>query len=129
MRELLLRAEDRPASPLSVVRAAEFVVAIEADESRGGTRDRGRTSAVTIRLASAINVDWLFDSCFDAIRETEEVSWNPALQRVEVVRRMFYDQLLLDERALSDAKGDESSRVLAKAAAEAGIEEFASAVK
>jgi ATP-dependent helicase HrpB len=112
-------------STSSVVRGAEFLVAVEADDARGGTRDRSRTSAVTIRLASAIKVDWLFDYFFDAIRETEEANWNPALERVEVVRRMFYDQLILDERALSDAKGDESSRVLAKAVAEAGIEEFA----
>jgi ATP-dependent helicase HrpB len=112
-------------STSSVVRGAEFLVAVEADDARGGTRDRSRTSAVTIRLASAIKVDWLFDSFFDAVRETEEVTWNQALQRVEIVRRMFYDQLSLDELALSDAKGDESSRVLAKAVAEAGIEEFA----
>lgn len=114
-------------SPSSVVRSAEFLVAVEADDARGGTRDGSRTSPVTIRLASAIKVDWLFDSFFAAIRETEEANWNPDLQRVEVVRRMFYDQLILDERAVSDAKSGESSRVLAKAAAEAGIEEFAEA--
>ncbi|HEX8709328.1 MAG TPA: ATP-dependent helicase C-terminal domain-containing protein [Pyrinomonadaceae bacterium] len=111
-------------APESVVRQAEFLVAVEAEERRRpGLRGRGRGGAV-VRLASAIEPEWLLDLFTDALRETGEVQWNAQAERVETVRRLMYDQLVLDESRASGQGGEEEARVLAAAALEAGPEAF-----
>jgi ATP-dependent helicase HrpB len=109
----------------SVVRQSEFLVAVDAEERRahGRARSRGATATV-IRLASAVEPEWLLDLFTDAIMETDEVSWNARDERVEVVSRLLYDGLVLDERRAASARGAEVSRVLADAAMEVGIERF-----
>lgn len=115
-------------APESVVRQAEFLVAVDAEERREagkGRLSRGRGETV-VRLASAIEPDWLLDLFADAINETTEVQWNAEAERVEIVRRLVYDQLVLDEsRAASEAGSPEASRALAEAALETGAQAFA----
>jgi ATP-dependent helicase HrpB len=78
-----------------------------------------------VRLASAIEPEWLIDLFDDAIRETTGFEWNAESERVEVVRRLVYDQLVLDEsRATSEAGSPEASRALAEAALAAGAQAF-----
>lgn len=112
-------------APESVVRGSEFLVAVDAEErdARGSARGRGATQAV-VRLASAIEPDWLLDLFADAISETEEARWDEKAERVEVVSRMLYDGLVLDERRINAPRGAEVSRVLAEAALAAGPERF-----
>jgi ATP-dependent helicase HrpB len=113
-------------APESVVRHAEFLVAVDAGEHRearqGGTGRGG--NATVVRLASAIEPDWLLDLFADAISETTDAEWNTELERVEVVRRLVYDQLVLDESRTSEAGSPLATRVLAEAAVAAGAQAF-----
>ncbi|HEY0077906.1 MAG TPA: ATP-dependent helicase HrpB [Pyrinomonadaceae bacterium] len=113
----------------SVVRDARFLVAVEAGERREtgrgkGGRGRGET---LVRLASAIAPEWLLDLFTESIEETTETNWNATSERVEVVRRMVYEGLVLEEWRANEASGadmPEVSSVLAEAALAAGLEAF-----
>ncbi len=114
-------------APESVVRRAEFMVAIDAEErrqaGRGGGSARGQRTQV--RLASAIEPDWLLDLFAERIKETTEARWNAQGERVEAVRRLVYDQLVIEEWRANEATGEEVSSVLAGAALSAGVYAFA----
>lgn len=113
-------------APESVVRQAEFLVAVDASERRDvGRGEAGRSSGRNVvRLASAIEPDWLLDLFTDRISETIDAEWNAEKERVEVVRRLVYDQLTLDESRRSEAGSPEAARVLAEAALAAGVQAF-----
>jgi ATP-dependent helicase HrpB len=108
--------------PESVVRAEEFLVAIDAEERRGKGVARGNSTAV--RLASAIEPEWLLDLFAERIRETSHVEWNAQAERVETVTRLVYEELTLDESRKSVAGGEAVAAVLAEAALSAGLEEL-----
>jgi len=109
-------------SPRSVVRRAEYLVAIEAAERRDRS---GTTGRPLVHLASAIEPDWLIEIAPDAIQETIEVTWNAKTERVEAFERMLYHQMVLDERRLANPHRPEVSQVLAEAALTVGWERFA----
>lgn len=115
-------------APESVVRQADLMVAVDAEERHGAGRGRagGRSGARTfVRLASAIEPEWLLDLYTDFISETTEVNWNSEVERVEVVRRLVYEGLTLDESRTTDARDEQVAYVLAEAALAAGVEAFA----
>jgi ATP-dependent helicase HrpB len=116
-------------APTSVVRQSEFFVAVEAEERRGQGGAKGRpASGVEIRLASGIKADWLLDHHLDAVREVDEVKWNSAAERVEGVRQLLYDRLVIDESRLNLDPNTEvaetAGHILYEAAHSAGIESF-----
>src|SRR5207248_6372252 len=76
----------------SAVREADLLVAVDAEERRV----RGR-SRVVVRIASAIEPEWLLDLHPDALREETELIWEPARERVEAASRLLYDRLVLEE--------------------------------
>jgi len=76
----------------SAVPDAGLLVAVEAEERRTGNRAR-----VLVRVASAIEPEWLLDLQPQALREQTDLVWEPARERVEVVSRLLYDQLTLEE--------------------------------
>ncbi|MCA1565286.1 MAG: ATP-dependent helicase HrpB [Acidobacteria bacterium] len=108
--------------PESLVRAEEFLVAVDAEERRGKGVMRGGSTVV--RLASAIEPEWLLDLFAERIRETSHVEWNAQTERVETVTRLVYEELTLDESRKSVAGGDAVTGVLAEAALAAGYEEL-----
>jgi ATP-dependent helicase HrpB len=110
----------------SVVRRAEFLVAVDAEERDEAARARGtaRAARTAVRLASAVEPEWLLDLFTERIREATEARWNAQAERVEVVRRMVYDQLTLEEWRAEGATGPEVSSVLAEAALAAGPQAF-----
>jgi ATP-dependent helicase HrpB len=108
--------------PESLVRAEEFLVAVDAEERRGKGVTRGGSTVV--RLASAIEPEWLLDLFAERIRETSHVEWNAQAERVETVTRLVYEELTLDESRKSVAGGDAVTSVLAAAALSAGYEEL-----
>jgi ATP-dependent helicase HrpB len=114
-------------APESVVREAEFLVCVDAEERRDADRGRpGRSGARhLVRLASAIEPEWLLDLYTDSVGETEEANWNAPAERVEVVRRLVYEGLTLDESRTTDARNEQVTRVLAEAALAAGPQAFA----
>jgi ATP-dependent helicase HrpB len=108
-------------SPSSSVRQSEFLVAIDAEERRDAAANRTRV----VRLASAIQPEWLIDLFAEDLRETVEAKWNAQHERVEVSEKMLYDQLVIDERRSNKTRGEEVAKVLAEAALSAGWRKFA----
>jgi ATP-dependent RNA helicase HrpB len=79
-------------APESAVREAELLVAVDAEERRTAGRAR-----VVVRIASAIEAEWLLDLHADALREETSLVWEPLRERVEAASRLTYDKLLLEE--------------------------------
>ncbi|MFL6282042.1 MAG: ATP-dependent RNA helicase [Pyrinomonadaceae bacterium] len=129
-RELLLSAGGTAElAPESVVREAEFMVAVDAEERGDAASARASKSGAgaaksVVRLASAIEPDWLLDLFADTLAERVEARWNAQGERVEVVRRLVYDQLVIDEWRADRAEGEEVTRALAAAALDAGVRAF-----
>ncbi len=104
----------------SVVRDAEWMVAVQADDRAKGARGPSR-----VRLASAIEPEWLIDLFPDRIGEARAVTFARGAGRVEVVSRMTYDGLTLSESTAADASEEEIARALADAAVTEGADSFA----
>ncbi len=102
-------------SPESVVQDAQFLVAVDAENSRTGT---------LVRIASRIEPEWLIDLFADRLVETTEAVWNSVAQRVEVWQRLSYDQMDIDEQRAKTVHGETAASVLAQAALTAGLDRF-----
>ncbi|MEJ7711901.1 MAG: ATP-dependent helicase C-terminal domain-containing protein [Pyrinomonadaceae bacterium] len=113
-------------APECVVRQAEFLVAIDAEERpEPGIGKGARPGAKSIiRLASAIEMDWLLDLFPDEIRESNEAHWSALAERVEAVNRLTYGQLILTESRTGRADEKEAARILAQAALATGMSAF-----
>jgi ATP-dependent helicase HrpB len=96
-------------SQQSAVRDADLLVAVDAEERRTGNRSR-----VLVRIASATEAEWLLELQPQAMREQTDLVWEPARERVEVVSRLLYDQLTLEEtrRLPRGDESEEAARVL-----------------
>lgn len=107
----------------SGVSNVDLVVAVDIEE-----RSEGRAGRVQVRLASAIEQDWLLDLFTDQIVDATVASWNASAERVEVARRLSYGALVLEEkRDLKPRPGPEVARALLEAARSAGISRFVDA--
>jgi ATP-dependent helicase HrpB len=73
----------------SAVRDAPLLVAVDVEERRG----QGRL----LRLASAIEPEWLLDLFPGALRESAELVWDAERGRSDVVSRLTYGALVLEE--------------------------------
>jgi ATP-dependent helicase HrpB len=102
----------------SVVQAAELMVCVDAEEKRGG---------VSVRLASAIDPDWLLERFFDDIVDESGVEWNAAGQRVERVSRLRFGAVALEEKRLPADISEATAALLAEHATAAGGAAFAEA--
>jgi ATP-dependent helicase HrpB len=129
-RELLLSGGGTAElAPESIVRGAEFMVAVDAEERGDAASPRAPKSGAgaaksVVRLASAVEPDWLLDLFADSLAERVEARWNAQGERVDVVRRLVYDQLIIDEWRADRAEGEEVTRALAAAALDAGVRAF-----
>ncbi|XXT22251.1 ATP-dependent helicase C-terminal domain-containing protein [Sorangium sp. So ce429] len=125
-REVVLAAGGTAAlSEASVIEEVDLVVAVDIEE-----RSEGRSARTIVRAASAIEADWLLDLFTDAIRDTTEATWNAAAERVEVVRRLSYDALVLDEsRPAAGAGGPLSEAAARELAAQAKAKGWRAFVK
>jgi ATP-dependent helicase HrpB len=96
-------------SPQSAVRDADLMVAVDAEERRQGGRSR-----VIVRIASAIEPEWLLDLHAPFLREETELAWEPARERVEAISRLLYDRLVLEEsrRPPNEAESAAATRIL-----------------
>jgi ATP-dependent helicase HrpB len=100
-------------APASTVMQAEFLVAIEAE-------DRREQKTPLVRIASAIEPEWLIDLFPDRIRETSEIQWNRAAGRVEAVSAMMFDRMAIQEsRGAPDPEA--AAALLAQKGTEAGL--------
>ena len=78
-------------APNSTVTGAELLVAVEAE-------DRKDQKAPVVRLASAIEPEWLLDLFPDRLREISTLEWNRGGERVEAVSSLMFDQIAIETR-------------------------------
>ena len=117
-RELLLSGGGAAIlSAASVVRDAEFLVAVDAEERR-------EQGLPLVRLASAIRPEWLLDLFPERIRERDRIEWNRESERVESAGALLYEELVIEE-SRGPARGEEAERLLFERAWEAGLARFA----
>lgn len=76
----------------SLVRGAEWIVAVDLDQRRKGAK-----RSTIIRQASAIEPDWIIELFFDRVQDAKTVAFNAEAGRVETARRILYRQLVIDE--------------------------------
>jgi ATP-dependent helicase HrpB len=119
-RELLLSGGgSAQLSPASVVRKSEFMVAVDVEERK----EKGslRMSGTRVRLASAIEVEWLAALYPDAITQKTELLWNEKAGRVEEVRQTCYEKIPLEESTRTAPESRETARILASVVESRGI--------
>lgn len=118
-RELVLATGDTARlAPHSVVHDAPFLVALAADTHP----ERSGKGGYLVRLACAIDPTWLFDLPGSALAETEELSFNAELERVERTSRLAFGSVTLDETRGAAPASPAAALVLARAARAAAWE-------
>ena len=106
-------------SETSIVREAEYLVVIDAQERKQGTQ-RG----VIAQLCSAIEPEWLLELFPERIQDRTELAFDAKTERVQSLQTLSYDGLTLDQVVRSDVSGPEVAQVLARAASEKGLASF-----
>jgi ATP-dependent helicase HrpB len=122
-RELLLAGGGSAVlSPMSVVHEPLFIVAVDAEERR--EKPSPKAPVPRIRLASAIEIEWLAGLFPDAITQKNELIWNERSGRVDEVRQTSYGQISLEETIRVAAPSEEASRLLVSAVFARGLSPF-----
>ncbi len=116
--ELLLAGGGSAVLSESSAVGAELMVAVDIEERR----DRGLP---LVRLASAIEPEWLLDLFPERITERAGVEWNRQAERVEAVSALLYDILVIEESRSGAVDPEQAARLLAQKAAEEGVQRFA----
>ncbi|MEW6435146.1 MAG: ATP-dependent helicase HrpB [Myxococcota bacterium] len=99
----------------SVVHDAELLVAVDAEERRGG---------VVVRLASAIEPEWLLEIAGDDLGEVDALEWNADARRVDRVTKLTWGAVTLEETRQPAPASPEVSALLAEHALAAGFASF-----
>ncbi len=106
-------------SETSVVHDAPLLVAADAEQ-----RTTGKRSGTVVRLAQAIEPEWLLGLPGSRLGESDELSWSGERERVERVTRMTYGSVVLDEQRARAEPCPEAARLLVKAALAMGPRNF-----
>jgi ATP-dependent helicase HrpB len=106
-------------SEASVVVDAELLLALDVEEQRGAT-----SASTNVRLASAIEPDWLLESFADSVTISDELAWNAHAERVDRVEKMAFGAVVFDEVRSAAAPSPQASALLASAASRGSGLEF-----
>ena len=98
-------------SEQSVVVDPEFLLALDVEEQRGSSSNQ-----TIVRLASAIQPDWLLEDFASAVKLTDDLEWNASAERVERVEKMAFGAVVFDEARGAAPPSPGASAVLAAAA-------------
>jgi ATP-dependent helicase HrpB len=98
--------------------AGDLLVAVDIE-------DRRESSAPLVRLASAVQPEWLLDLYPDRVAEKNEVVWNRTAERVEAISALTYDNVVIEESRGGVPDPAAAGRMLAQKAVEAGLHRFA----
>jgi ATP-dependent helicase HrpB len=101
----------------SLVREAPFIVCVDA-EVRGTAA--GATGRPLVRLASAIEPDWLMDFFPDEVVERDVLEWNAERGRVDAVSRLELRGLALTETRAPAAPSEAAGKLLFEQATRRG---------
>ena len=94
--------------PTSVVRDAEFFLALDPREDR-----RGGTLEARVRTASAVRVEWLEELFPGSLRSERSVRFDPERGRALGITSLWYRDLLLREDRNAKVEPTEASAALA----------------
>jgi ATP-dependent helicase HrpB len=103
----------------SVVHDAMLLVAVSTDE-----QERGRAGGALVRLASAIEPEWLLDLYSDRLSSRDELEFNPKAERVERTSELGFGSVVLEQSKSVASPGPEVGQVLARAALARGLGHF-----
>jgi len=98
-------------SEQSVAVDPEFLLALDVEEQRGSSSQQ-----IIVRLASAIEPDWLLEDFESAVKLTDDLEWNAVAERVERVEKMAFGAVVFDEARTAALPSPAASAVLATAA-------------
>ncbi len=108
-------------SPASVVRKHDFLVAVDIEE-------RSEHGLPLVRLASAIEPEWLLDLFPERVAEGGALEWNRTAERVEERGALLYERLVIEESRRAPRDSEEAAGMLAAKALDAGIGRFSDPV-
>ena len=91
--------------PQSNVRPDRLFVCVDVEDSSGDAK---------VRLISSVEREWLIS---DLMRTADETFFNPSRQQVETRRRVYWDDLLLEESSAASHDPVDSAAILAQQAA------------
>ena len=101
----------------SVILDATFIVALDVEERRAP----GRPPETVIRLASALDPNWLLDVVAEELESDEESLWADPPGRVEVRSRIRLGSLTIEESRRPAKPGPETAQALLVVATERGL--------
>ena len=111
--------------PASVVHDDELMVAVDAEEKKGG---------VVVRLASRVDPEWLLEFATPGgegspsattLGEVDRLEWNATARRVDRVTRLTFGAITLEETRQPAPASPETSALLAEHAVAEGPQAFA----
>jgi ATP-dependent helicase HrpB len=103
--------------PSSAVQEPLLLLALDAEERRSA-----RGTEVRVRMASAIEPEWLLDLFPERLRDEDRLLFNEESERVERLTRLTYGALALEERRMPAEVSEASEAVLAEALRARGVE-------
>lgn len=106
---VLCGGESAVLSDHSVVRSAPLFVAVEVEDSA-----RLPNRSATVRLASAIEPEWLLDECSEGLVFSDELTLNRKSERVERSTRISYGSVVLEQTRAAAPAGPEVSALLVR---------------
>ena len=95
----------------------QFLVALDLE-------DRSDRPLPIVRLAAAIEPEWLIELFPERVREMDELTWNRTAERVESLNAMRYDDLVIQESRSGAVDQAKAGEMLAEKALEAGLHRF-----
>lgn len=104
----------------SAVHDRMLVVALDIEE-------RPDQGLPIVRMASAIEPEWLLDLFPDRVKDRAGVEWNRQAERVESVSALLYDEIVIDESRSHTPDPEQAAALLAERAIESGLERFTDA--
>jgi ATP-dependent helicase HrpB len=110
-------------SESSVVHQAPLIAAVDAEERTGGRGTRAG-SEVLIRLASAVEPEWLAGLFPEEIGRRSLLSWNEEAGRVEEANQTLYGELMLEETVRPAQPSEAVSQMLLDHALTRGLAPF-----
>ncbi len=94
-----------------------FLVALDLE-------DRSDRPLPIVRLAAAIEPDWLIELFPERVTEVDELTWNRTAERVESLSALRYDDLVIEESRSGAVDPVKAGRMLAEKALDAGLHRF-----
>lgn len=94
-----------------------FLVALDLE-------DRFDRPLPIVRLAAAIEPDWLIELFPERVTEVDELTWNRTAERVESLSALRYDDLVIEESRSGAVDPVKAGRMLAEKALDAGLHRF-----